>query len=88
MVLLPAITSVKLMLVGFAVRVPPTTAVPERGTTIVGELLALLEMTMLPVPLPAAVGAKLTVREAVCPIASVLGTDKALLLKSAPFTVT
>ena len=74
------------MLDGFVAIIPGVTAVPEREI-VTGELLALLTMLMLPVALPATVGAKVTVSVALCPVANVAGTDKPLMPKPVPVTV-
>ena len=54
---------------------------------VAGELVALLAMVMLPVTLPAAVGAKATVKEADCPAARVRGSASPVTLKPLPVTL-
>ena len=59
--------------------------VPLRGI-VSGDPGALLTMEMLPVALPAAVGAKVAEKDALCPALMVAGTDSPLMLKAAPDT--
>jgi hypothetical protein len=53
-----------------------------------GELPALLTTETPPVALPAAVGAKVTLNDALCPAARVSGTEIPLLVKPVPVTLT
>ena len=55
---------------------------------VVGELLALFTTETLPPTLPEAVGAKVTLREALCPAARVNGVDIPLAAKPLPVTLT
>ncbi len=63
----------------------PATALPDRET-VQGELLALLVSVILPVKLPAVVGAKVTLKVAVLPAVKVSGSKSPLMLKPAPDT--
>ena len=60
--------------------------VPERGS-LAGEFVALLTIETLPVTLPAAVGAKVTLKLAFCPAGKVKGRDRPLTLKPVPVTL-
>ena len=60
--------------------------VPLRAI-VSGDPGALLLTEMLPLTLPAAVGAKLAVKEALCPALRVVGTANPLTLKAAPDAV-
>ena len=71
------------MLVGFAAKVPAVTPVPESGMLKEG-LDASLVIAMLPVALPAAVGANVVVKEALCPALRVAGRLRPLILKPVP----
>ena len=55
---------------------------------VVGELLALFTTEMLPVALPAAVGAKVTLKGALCPAARVNGVVIPLAAKPLPVALT
>lgn len=59
---------------------------PDSGS-LVGELVALLTTETLPVTLPAAVGAKVTLKLVLCPAAKVWGRGRPLILKPVPATV-
>jgi hypothetical protein len=80
---LPTCTVPKAMLVGFAARAPGARPVPESGM-LKEELLALLVMAMLPVALPAALGANVAVKDALCPAFRVAGRLRPLMLKPVP----
>lgn len=80
---LPTCTVPKAMLVGFAARAPGVRPVPESGM-LKEELLALLVMAMLPVALPAALGANVAVKDALCPAFRVAGRLRPLMLKPVP----
>lgn len=84
----PAATLPKLRLVGLALSWP-TAATPVPLTeTDSGEFEASLVRVMLPVALPALVGAKVTVRVAVCDAFRVAGTVKPLTVKPEPLALT
>jgi hypothetical protein len=86
--LLPTVTFPKLMLVGLAVSwVVVVVPVPE-SDTVVGEVGALLVTTMLPVALPAVVGANFRVKVVLWPGATVRGRETPLKVKADPVTVT
>jgi hypothetical protein len=53
----------------------------------VGELEALLTTETVPLAEPAAAGANVTVKVALCPPANVIGTERPLVLKPVPVTV-
>lgn len=55
---------------------------------VVGELLALFVTETLPLTLPVAVGAKVMLREALCPAARVKGAVIPLAAKPLPVTLT
>src|SRR6516162_1317290 len=59
--------------------------VPERGS-LLGEFVALLRTEALPVTLPAAVGAKVTLISTFCPADRVKGRAGPLILKPVPVT--
>ena len=69
---LPTCTLPNAMLVGFEARAPAVTPVPLNAMLSDG-LVALLAMAMLPVALPAAAGAKVAVKVALCPLLIVAG---------------
>jgi hypothetical protein len=71
------------MLVGFAAKVPAVTPVPASGM-LKEELDAVLVIAMLPVALPATVGAKVVVNDALCPALRVAGRLRPLMLKAVP----
>jgi hypothetical protein len=75
--LLPTVTFPKLMLVGFVLRAPASTPVPESATFTVPMLVP---KATLPLALPALVGAKRTLKFAPCPAARVKGTVMPLTL--------
>ena len=52
----------------------------------VGELEALLTTETVPLAEPAAAGANVTVKVALCPPANVIGTERPLVLKPVPVT--
>jgi hypothetical protein len=80
--LLPTVTEPKL-----AANVPMAAApVPANGTVVVG-FEALLTNEKLPVMPPAAVGANFTVKDALCPAASVTGNAGPLTLNPLPVAV-
>jgi hypothetical protein len=60
--------------------------VPDSGSPA-GELVALLTTEMLPVTLPAIVGANVTLNPVFCPAARVWGRGRSLILKPVPVTV-
>jgi hypothetical protein len=66
-------------------RLTAWTPVPERGS-LLGELVALLRIEALPVTLPAAVGAKVTLKSVFCPADRVRGRVGPLILKPVPVT--
>jgi hypothetical protein len=73
-------------LVGLAVRpAVPATPVPV-NVTVSSEFAALLAMLTLPVKLPAVVGAKEAVNEALAPAAMLVGVVRPLTLKPLPLT--
>jgi hypothetical protein len=80
---LPTFTLPKLRLVGFALKAPGATPVPDSGMVSVG--LVAVEVTVrLPLIAPPAVGAKLTVKVALCPPLSVNGVVIPLTLIPVP----
>ena len=80
---LPSFTFPKLRLVGFALRAPGATPVPDTGMVSVG--LVAVEVTVrLPLIAPGAVGANLTVNVALCPPVSVTGAAIPLMLNPVP----
>jgi hypothetical protein len=80
---LPTVTLPKLRLVGFALRAPGATPVPETGMVSVG--FVAVEVTVrLPLTAPAAAGANLTVKVALCPPLNVTGAVIPLTLKPVP----
>ena len=74
---LPTTTVPKLMLVGLVVRSPAATPVPESPMLVVPLVVA---KAILPLALPAVVGAKLTLKFALCPTAKVTGAVMPLML--------
>jgi hypothetical protein len=80
---LPTCTVPKAMLVGFAARVPTLTPEPESGMLREG-LDAVLVIAMLPVALPAVLGANVAVNDALCPLLRVVGRVRPLRLKPVP----
>jgi len=60
--------------------------VPESATTK-GEFVALLTTVTLPARLPVEAGAKLTLKEAVCPAARLKGSAIPLVVKPAPLSM-
>lgn len=74
---LPSTTLPKLMLVGLVVRSPAATPVPESPTFVVP--LAVTN-AILPLALPAVVGANLTLKFPLCPTAKVTGAVIPLML--------
>jgi hypothetical protein len=85
--LLPTLTLPKLKLAGLGDRVPSVTAVPETGTVrVVFE--ASLVTVRFPLALPAASGAKTTLKDLLAPAARVNGTVTPLTLKPVPATAT
>ena len=62
------------------------TPVPD-SDSLVGEFRALLSSEILPVTLPVAVGAKVTLKDVLWPVVSVSGIDGPLMLKPAPATL-
>ncbi len=85
--MLPTVTLPKPKLAGFDASVPTVTAVPETGTASVG-FEALLVTVRLPLGLPAACGAKTTLKDLLAPAARVNGTVTPLTLKPVPVTAT
>jgi hypothetical protein len=79
--LVGAWTLPKAMLAGSGERLPWVTAVPESGMLKVG---ALELMVRLPLAAPAAVGAKVTVKEILSPALSVFGRDNPFRLNPTP----
>jgi len=59
---------------------------PESGA-LVGEFVALLTTETSPVTLPAAVGAKVTLKPVLFPAPKVSGRERELMLKPVPVTV-
>jgi hypothetical protein len=74
---LPTTTLPKLILVGLVVRSPAATPAPESVTFVVP--LAVTK-AILPVALPIAVGAKMTLKFALCPTGKVKGAVTPLML--------
>lgn len=85
--LLPTVTLLKPMLVGFDPNTPGATPVPDSGMFSVG-LDAFEMMVTLPLTLPADTGVNVTVKLALCPPVSVTGAVIPLKLKPAPLTPT
>jgi len=73
--------------VGVPVLEVGVTPVPIR-VNVEGELVALLATATLPLALPDAAGAKVTLRVAVCPGVSVCPVDKPVASNPAPETLT
>jgi hypothetical protein len=86
LLVLPTVTLPKLTLAGLTPRRRLPTPVPERDT-VAGELVALLTTEIVPLAEPAAVGANVIVKVALCPPARVSGTERPLVLKPEPVTV-
>jgi len=84
--LLPTGTLPKLRLAGLALSFPCATPVPDTATVSVGSDALLLTVT-LPLEVPAACGVNVTLNVALCPLVSVSGKPKPLILKSLPATV-
>ena len=84
--LLPTVTLPKLALLGFAVREPAASPVPE-SAMLSGEAGASDTIASVPVADPAVVGAKPTLNVTLWFAASVTGTDKPLTEKPAPLTL-
>jgi len=84
--LLPTCTLPNPRLLGFGDSVPGVTPVPESGMLRFG-LPPLEVMLTLPLAVPAAVGAKLTVNEVLCPAVKVNGSDKPLKLNPDPLAL-
>jgi hypothetical protein len=85
--LLPTITLPKLRLVGFELRTPGVTPVPDNGMARVG-LEAFEVIVMLPLTVPADPGANVTVKVALWPAVSVAGVVMPLRVKPAPLVAT
>ena len=83
--LLLRMTCPKLKLVGLP-EIRSVTPVPDSGT-LVGELVAVLEIETLPVALPAAAGANVEVKVALWPAIRIRGSDGPLTPKPCPATV-
>ena len=82
MVLVPKTTFPNEVLLGFT-ESSTVTPVPA-SETVAGEFEALLTKETLPVAAPAAVGANVTLKELLCPAASVRGRESPLMLKPVP----
>lgn len=80
---LPTCTLPKAMLDGFEASAPAVTPVPLSAMFSDG-LVALLLMAMLPVAFPAAAGAKVAVKAALCPLLRVTGSAGPVRLKPVP----
>lgn len=85
--LLPVLTLPKLRLVGFAVRAPGATPVPDTGIVSVG-LLAVEVMVRVPLTAPPVPGANETVKFVLWPAFNVRGVVIPLTLKPVPVTPT
>lgn len=85
----PVATLPKATLPGLAASVPVVTVVPLPASEIVavGWTGSLLVMAMLPLALPAIVGANVTVVDRDCPAGMVLGVVIPLMVNSAPLSV-
>jgi len=81
------VTLPKFKLVGFDPSTPAATPVPDNGTDKVG-FVAFEVMVTLPLALPAATGAKVTLKVALCPAASVAGVEIPLKEKPVPLVAT
>ena len=85
LLVVPSVTLPKLMLVGFVVSCP---CVPvPLSEMVVGELDASLMSETLPVALPAAVGAKVAVKDVLCPVVRVRGSVRPLIENPLPVTL-
>ena len=80
------VTLPKLALLGFAVREPAVSPVPE-SARLNGETVASDTIASVPLAAPAAVGAKLTLKLTLWLAVSVAGTDNPLTEKPAPLTL-
>lgn len=87
MLLPPTVTLPKLMLVGLTLSADADVTPFPVSDTVVGVLLALLTIEILPVELPAVVGANFTLKVMLWPAATVSGRESPLILKAAPVTV-
>lgn len=83
--LLPTITLPKLKLAGLDITWPRTTAIPD-NCNVAGELGALLEIKMVPLGKPGAVGANKIERLICWPAANVTGNVGAVMANPAPTT--
>ena len=83
--LTPITTLPKLALVGVTLKAGCTPA--PLSATVGGVLLALLATDTLPVTLPVVVGAKVTLKEALCPAARVNGVAIPVVAKALPVTL-
>jgi hypothetical protein len=83
--LVPTCTLPKLKLVGFPLRLPAATAVPERAT-LSGLLDPSFVSARLALALPADWGLKTMLKVALCPASSVKGRVNPLVLNPAPVT--
>ena len=85
--MLPTVTLPKLRLEGLEPSAPGATPVADSGVVKVG--FDAVEVTvMLPLTLPAAAGVNLTVKLALCPDVSVIGTVTPLTLNPVPLVPT
>lgn len=82
---LPVFTLPKLRLVGFALRAPAATPVPDKDIVSVG-LGASEVIVTVPLAFPLALGAKVTVKLVLCEAASVSGVVAPVREKPAPLT--
>ncbi len=83
----PTVTLPKLMLVGLTVSADVDATPVPLSATETGVLLALLTIEIVPVELPAVVGANFTLKVVLWPAGSVSGRESPLMLKLAPVTV-
>lgn len=83
---LPALTFVKLRLLGFEDNVTDAAVPVPLSASTLGELGALLAMLTVPLRLPAVVGANRTLNVAVPPAAMVAGVTSPLTLYALPFS--
>jgi hypothetical protein len=83
--LLPTCTLPKLKLVGFPVRSPTVTAVPE-SAIFTGLVAPSLVRARFPLTLPANVGLKTTLKVVLAPAASVKGKFRPVVEKPVPVT--
>jgi hypothetical protein len=81
---LPAVMLPKLRLVGLADIVTDAAAPVPLTATVVGELDALLAIVIVPLRLPAVVGANCVLNVVLCPAFSVVGVGNPLKLNPAP----